>query len=170
MTNGPMYFRPMPGRILDSRNLLTLSGDDCGVSRRSSPAAHARAPGPYADTYVAAVNSVVVESDGSRPDRPDYLRGGGQARRHRAACNRGHGLLRCCVELTWRWLRSDQPKHYRARSWSAQIVSITHLEHDTSPTRRAMVGLPTRGAISRPRARLCWQGAPGTVCPAKMES
>jgi hypothetical protein len=133
------------------------------------PAAHARAPGPYADTYVVAVNLVVVESDGSRPGRPDYLRGGEQARRHRAACNRGHGLLRCCVELKWRWLRSDQPKHYRATSTPAQIVSITHLQHDTRPARRAMVGLGTRDAISRPRARLCRQGAPGTVCPAKME-
>ena len=111
-----MYFRPMPGQTLDPRNLLALSGDDCGVSRRSSPVAHARAPGhlrspaqahlagygeasPYADTYVVAVNLAVVESDGSRPGRPDCLRGGGQARRHRAACNRGHGLLRCCVEF-----------------------------------------------------------------------
>jgi hypothetical protein len=75
-----------------------------------------------------AVNLVVVECDASRPRRPDCLRGGEQARRHRAACNRGHGLLRCCVELKWRWWRSDQPKHYRARSWSAQIVSITHLQ------------------------------------------
>ena len=131
MTNGPMYYRPMRGQTLDPRNLLTLSGDDCGVSRRSSPVAQARAPGPYADTYVVAVNLVVVESDGSRPGRPDDLRGGEQARRHRAACNRGHGLLRCCVELKCRWLRNNQPKYYRARSWSAQIVSITHLQNVT---------------------------------------
>ena len=72
MTNGPMHFRPTPGQTLDRRNLQTLSGDDCGVSRRSSPAAHARARGRYVDTYVVAVNLVVVESDGSRPDRPDY--------------------------------------------------------------------------------------------------
>jgi len=63
------------------------------------PCARARAPGPYADTYVVAVNLFVVECDGSRPGRPDCLRGGEQARRHRAACNRGHGLLRCCVEF-----------------------------------------------------------------------
>ena len=98
-TNGSMYLRPMSGQSLGPRKLLTSSVDDCDVSRRSSPAAHARAPGPYGDTYAVAVNVVVVESDGSRPDRPDYLGGGGQARRHRAACNRGHGLLRGCVEL-----------------------------------------------------------------------
>src|SRR5262245_53733910 len=98
-TNDWMYLRPKPGQILDPRNLLTLSGDDCDVSRQSSPVAQARAPGPYADTYAVAVNLVVVESDGSRPSRPDYLRGGEQTRRHRAACNRGHGLLRCCVEF-----------------------------------------------------------------------
>jgi hypothetical protein len=102
---------------------LTLSGGDYGVSRRSSPAAHARAPGPYADAYVVAVNLVVVESDGSRPGRPNGLRGGEQARRHRAACIRGHGLLRGCVELKWRWLRSDQRKHYRASSTFGQITS-----------------------------------------------
>ena len=55
--------------------------------------------GPYAHTCAAAVNVVVVESDGSRPDRPDYLYGGEQARRHLAACNRGHGLLRLSVEV-----------------------------------------------------------------------
>jgi hypothetical protein len=71
-----------------------------------------------------AVNLVVVESDGSRPGRPDCLRGGEQARRHRAACNRGHGLLRCCVELKWRWsLGDNQPRHYRASSRSAQLGS-----------------------------------------------
>ena len=110
--------RTGPRRNLDSR-MLTVYDDDSGVSRRSSPAAHARAPGPYADTYVVAVNLVDVESDGSRPDRPDYLRGGGQARRHRAACNRGHGLLRGCVEF-----RNDpdvnlgnvQPSHYRRKT------------------------------------------------------
>ena len=117
-----MHLRPMLGQTLDRRNLLIPSDDDCDVSRRSSPAAQARAPGPYADTYAVAVNLVVVESDGSRPDRPDYLRGGEQARRHRAACNRGHGLLRCCVEFEVALVpRSNQPKHYRARSRSAQI-------------------------------------------------
>ena len=121
MTNGQMCLRPMLGQTLDRRrNLLISSNDDCDVSRRGSPVAHARAPGPYADTYAVAVNLVVVECDGSRPGRPD-LRGGEQARRHRAACNRGHGLLRCCVELRYRWLRSDQPTHYRARSRFAQI-------------------------------------------------
>lgn len=95
--------RPMLGQTVDRRNLLIPSDDDCDVSRRSSPAAQGRAAGLYADTYAVAVNLVVVESDGSRPDRPDYLGGGEQARRHRAACNRGHGLLRCCVESRWRW-------------------------------------------------------------------
>ena len=89
--------RTGPRRNPDSR-MLTVCDDDSDVSRRSSPAARARAPG-LADTWTAAVNLVVVESDGSRPDRPDYLGGGGQARRHRAACNRGHGLLRGCVEF-----------------------------------------------------------------------
>jgi hypothetical protein len=64
-----------------------------------APLLRTHAHPPFADTWTAAVNLVVVESDGSRPDRPDYLRGGGQARRHRAACNRGHGLLRGCVEF-----------------------------------------------------------------------
>jgi len=64
-----------------------------------APLLRAHAHPAFADTWTAAVNLVVVESDGSRPDRPDYLRGGGQARRHRAACNRGHGLLRGCVEF-----------------------------------------------------------------------
>src|SRR5262249_5478439 len=41
-----MCLRPKPGQILDPRNLLTLSGDDCDVSRQSSPVAQARAPGP----------------------------------------------------------------------------------------------------------------------------
>ena len=104
MTDGQVHPRPMLGQTLDRRNLLIPSDDDCDVSRRSSPAAPARAPGPYADTYAMAVNLVVVESDGSRPDRPDYLGGGEQARRLRAACNRGHGLLRCCVELKCHWL------------------------------------------------------------------
>src|SRR6187455_2641041 len=63
-----------------------------------APLLRAHAHPAIADTWPAAVNLVVVESDGSRPDRPDYLGGGGQARRHRAACNRGHGLLRGCVE------------------------------------------------------------------------
>ena len=72
---------------------------------RQHPACHhsllrAHAHPAIADTWTAAVNLVVVKSDGSRPDRPDYLGGGGQARRHRAACNRGHGLLRGCVEFT----------------------------------------------------------------------
>jgi hypothetical protein len=147
MTDGQMHLRPMLGQTLDRRNLLIPSDDDCDVSRRSSPVAQARAPGPpllgcaqarhasyreaspYADTYVVAVNLVVVESDGSRPDRPDYLRGGEQARRHRAACNRGHGLLRCCVELKWRWsLGSNQPKRYRACSRSAQFRSDNRFE------------------------------------------
>jgi hypothetical protein len=44
-----------------------------------------------------AIN-LFVESDGSQPVQPAYLRGGEQARRHRVACNRGHGLLRCYVE------------------------------------------------------------------------
>jgi hypothetical protein len=64
-----------------------------------APLLRAYAHPAFADTWTAAVNLVVVASDGSRPDRPDYLRGGGQARRHRAACNRGHGLLRGCVEF-----------------------------------------------------------------------
>src|SRR4029453_5146536 len=64
-----------------------------------APLLRAHAHPAFADTSTAAVNLVVVESDGSRPDRPDYLRGGGQARRHRAVCNRGHGLLRGCVEF-----------------------------------------------------------------------
>ena len=64
-----------------------------------APLLRAHAHPANADTWPAAVNLVVVESDGSRPDRPDYLGGGGQARRHRAACNRGHGLLRGCVEF-----------------------------------------------------------------------
>ena len=52
---------------------------------------------------------------GSRPDRPDYLGGDEQARRHRAACNRGHGLLRWRVEFRdVLVLGSDEPKHYRA--------------------------------------------------------
>src|SRR5712691_1353298 len=59
-----------------------------------APLLRAHAHPAIADTWTAAVNLVVVESDGSRPNRPDYLRGGGLARRHRAACNRGHGLLR----------------------------------------------------------------------------
>ena len=86
-----------PRRSRDSR-MLPVCDDDSDVSRRNSPAARARAPG-HRRHVPAAVNLVVVESDGSRPDRPDYLGGGGQARRHRAACNRGHGLLRCCVEF-----------------------------------------------------------------------
>ena len=62
----------------------------CGASTRARPVRrHVR----------VAVNLVAVECDGSRPGRPDYSGGGGQARRHRAACNRGHGLLRCCVEF-----------------------------------------------------------------------
>ena len=68
-----------------------------------APLLRAHAHPAIADTWTAAVNLVVVERDGSRPDRPDYLGGGGQARRHRAACNRGHGLLRGCVELMERW-------------------------------------------------------------------
>jgi hypothetical protein len=44
--NDRMYLRPKPGQSLDLRNLLTLSGDDCDVSRQSSPVAQARAPGP----------------------------------------------------------------------------------------------------------------------------
>src|SRR5262245_10734921 len=79
--------------------------------------AHAHAHPALADTWTSAVNSVDVESDGSRPDRPDYLRGGGQARRHRAACNRGHGLLRGCVEfqVAPASQKGNQPKRYRPR-------------------------------------------------------
>jgi hypothetical protein len=136
-----MNLRPEPGQNLDRRNLLTLSGDDCDVSRQSSPVAQARAPGPpslarakpvasygevspYADTYAVAVNLVVVESDGSRPGRPDYLRGGEQARRHRAACNRGHGLLRCCVELKWRW--HFEPAQALSREMEARANRADH--------------------------------------------
>src|ERR1044071_1889404 len=89
--------RKEPRRSPDSR-MLPVFDDDSDVTRRSAPDARTRAPA-FADTWTAAVNLVVVESDGSRPDRPDYLGGGGQARRHRAAGNRGHGLLRGCVEL-----------------------------------------------------------------------
>ena len=72
----------------------------------------------------AAVNLVVVESDGSRPGRPDYLRGGGQARQHRAACNRGHGLLRGCVELGDAGNQmAGQPRHYRRARASGQVRS-----------------------------------------------
>src|SRR5947208_12041002 len=64
-----------------------------------APLLRAHAHPAIADTWTAAVNLVVVERDESRPGRPEYLGGGGQARRHRAACNRGHGLLRGCVEF-----------------------------------------------------------------------
>src|SRR5262249_43814337 len=37
--------------------------------------------------------------DGSRLSRPRQLFGSEQARRHRAMCNRGHGLLLRCVEV-----------------------------------------------------------------------
>jgi hypothetical protein len=126
---------------------------------------------PYADTYGVAVNLVVVESDGSRPGRPDYLRGGEQARRHRAACNRGHGLLRCSVELKWRWLNSDQPKHYRAR-WKPAQISRDHKSemslwtvscgaardedppkrrssHRLATARRDVVFIPAKGPFAR---------------------
>jgi hypothetical protein len=73
-----------------------------GCLRQARLASYGEAS-PDADTYAVAVNLVVVECDGSRPGRPDDLRGGEQARRHRAACNRGHGLLRGCVELKCRW-------------------------------------------------------------------
>ena len=74
-----------------------------------APLLRAHAHPAIADTRTAAVNLVVVESDGSRPDRPDYLGGGGQARRHRAACNRGHGLLRGCVEFKVAMAPEGQP-------------------------------------------------------------
>jgi hypothetical protein len=68
-----------------------------------------------------AVKLVVIESDG-RPGRPDYLRGGEQARRHRAACNRRHGLLRCCVEFKWRWCLEPAQALSREREARANVV------------------------------------------------
>ena len=129
--------RTGPRRNLDFR-MLTVYDDDSGVSRRSSPVARTRTrptfarprqarfassgeASPYADTYAVAVNLVVVENDGSRPGRPDYLRGGEQARRHRAACNRGHGLLRGCVELKVALVRRTSPSIIAREGKPAQI-------------------------------------------------
>ena len=76
---------------------------------------------------------IVVESDRSRPAGPDYLGGGEQARRHRAACNRGHGLLRCCVELKWCW-RLGRPaqalsREIEVRAKSRRSRSRTEIRH-----------------------------------------
>ena len=105
----------------DARTNLRASIESTPADFASSQSAADGEASPYADTYTVAVNLFVVERDGSRPGRPDYLRGGEQARRHRAACNRGPGLFRGCVELKWRWFDSDQHRNYRASSTSVQI-------------------------------------------------
>jgi hypothetical protein len=135
---------------------MALSGDDCYVSRRSSLVARARAPGPHADTYAVAINLVVVESDGSRPCRPDYLCGGEQARRHRAAFNRGHGLLRCCVELKVALVLSKRPAQTLSREIDINAKSRRSQirNHDSSKTcgyRRLMLH---KGSESRSRRSL----------------
>ena len=138
------------------------------------PVARARAPGPpslaraqarytsygeaspYAYTYAVAVNLVVVESDGSRPGRPDYLRGDEQARQHRAACNRGHGLLRGCVEFRSGRFENVQPSHYRRKTDGRQVTAV-----ETLTTR--IGGAETRG--TRVPRGTAIQTSPGSCVP-----
>src|SRR3954463_587170 len=98
-----------------------------------APLLRAHAHPAIADTRTAAVNLVVVESDGSRPDRPDYLDGGRQARRHRAACNRGHGLLRCCVEfeVALAARRAPSPSIIARDRGPRKLRPITDLKRDS---------------------------------------
>ena len=75
---------------------MILCSDDYVVSKRA-PLLREHTPDLHAQMGIAAVN-LFVESDGSQPDKPVYLCGGGQARHHRVVCNRGHNLLRSYVE------------------------------------------------------------------------
>ena len=76
-----------------------LSATTIAVFQENAPLVRAHAHVARTQIRTERPSTVWVESNGSRPGRPGWLLGGGQARRHRAACNRGHGLLRGCVEF-----------------------------------------------------------------------
>jgi hypothetical protein len=142
------------------------------VFQDEAPLLRAHAHPALADTWTAAVNSVDVESEGSRPDRPVYLRGGG---RLDGIGRRAIGdMVSSAVASSSRFRRllEKQPAQALSRDIGARAnrVDYTFAALDAALPRRGSGRLSEQDAIYCPAPGPAWKRAPGAVCPAKMDS